>query len=295
MDLHYEKEITVGTLVIAGVVLFVGGTMWLKGTTFKSIGRTAEIHFAEAANLKKDNEVTVSGYPVGKVLEVDFKGPGDVRAVVSLPPDLVLHSDAWAEVSAGFFSSDVKVLLHPGSAGDPLPDGAPVRGVAGSDIFAKGAALADRADSTLIGVQSIANQRTADELVATLKAMQRTLNRLSDRLPQTAGEAEQTMAAFRKLAERLDTTIATIPVASAIERADTLARNMSTMSIQLTATGARLDTLLQKVNAGEGTLGKFATDSGLYVDSREAVQALTVLLDELNKHPGKLTIQVKLF
>jgi phospholipid/cholesterol/gamma-HCH transport system substrate-binding protein len=125
--------------------------------------------------------------------------------------------------------------------------------------------------------------------------MQRTLNRLSDRLPQTAGEAEQTMAAFRKLAERLDTTIATIPVASAIERADTLARHMSTMSIQLTATGARLDTLLQKVNAGEGTLGKFATDSGLYVDSREAVQALTVLLDELKKHPGKLTIQVKLF
>lgn len=295
MDLHYEKEITVGTLVIFGVALFIGGTMWLKGTTFKSVARTAEIHFAEAANLKKDNEVTVSGYPVGKVLEVDFKGPGDVRATVSLPPDLALHSDAWAEVSAGIFSSDVKVLLHPGTADEALPDGAPVRGTSGSDIFAKGAALADRADSTLIGVQTIANQRTADELVATLKAMQRTLNRLSDRLPQTADEAEQTMAAFRKLAERLDSTIATIPVANAIERADTLARNMSTMSIQLTATGARLDTLLQKVNAGEGTLGKFATDSGLYVDSREAVQALKVLLEELNKHPGKLTIQVKLF
>ena len=295
MDLHYEKEITVGTLVIVGVALFIGGTMWLKGTTFKSVARTAEIHFAEAANLKKDNEVTVSGYPVGKVLEVDFKGPGDVRATVSLPPDLALHSDAWAEVSAGIFSSDVKVLLHPGTADEALPDGAPVRGASGSDIFAKGAALADRADSTLIGVQTIANQRTADELVATLKAMQRTLNRLSDRLPQTADEAEQTMAAFRKLAGRLDSTIATIPVANAIERADTLARNMSTMSIQLTATGARLDTLLQKVNAGEGTLGKFATDSGLYVDSREAVQALKVLLEELNKHPGKLTIQVKLF
>ena len=295
MDLHYEKEITVGTLVIVGVALFIGGTMWLKGTTFKPVGRTAEIHFAEAANLKKDNEVTVSGYPVGKVLEVDFRGPGDVRATVSLPPDLALHSDAWAEVSAGIFSSDVKVLLHPGIADEALPDGALVRGASGSDIFAKGAALADRADSTLIGVQTIANQRTADELVATLKAMQRTLNRLSDRLPQTADEVEQAMSAFRKLAERLDSTLATIPVANAIERADTLARNMSTMSIQLTATGARLDTLLQKVNAGEGTLGKFATDSGLYVDSREAVQALKVLLEELNKHPGKLTIQVKLF
>jgi hypothetical protein len=67
------------------------------------------------------------------------------------------------------------------------------------------------------------------------------------------------------------------------------------MSIQLTATGARLDSLLQKVNGGQGTIGKFVTDTGLYTDSRAALQALKVLIDELNKHPGKLSVQVKLF
>jgi phospholipid/cholesterol/gamma-HCH transport system substrate-binding protein len=89
--------------------------------------------------------------------------------------------------------------------------------------------------------------------------------------------------------------VATIPIGNAVERADTLARNLATMSIQLNTTSARMDTLLQKINAGEGTLGKFATDSGLYLDSRAAMQALKTLLDELNKHPGKLSIQVKLF
>jgi phospholipid/cholesterol/gamma-HCH transport system substrate-binding protein len=86
-----------------------------------------------------------------------------------------------------------------------------------------------------------------------------------------------------------------MPVGNAIERADTLARNLSTMSTQLSATGARLDTLLQRVNSGQGTIGKFATDSGLYTDSRAALQSLKVLIDELNKHPGKLSVQVKLF
>ena len=295
MDLHYEKEIAVGTLVLVGVGLFVAGTMYLKGASFKPLARTAEVHFADIGTLKKDNEVAVSGYPVGKVVSVAFKAPGDVRVTVSLPPTLELRADAFAEISSGVFSSDARILLHPGSSDEMLPDGSPIRGASSAGIFEKGAALADRADSVLIGVQAVANQRTGDELVATLKAMQRTLNRLSERLPGTADEAEKTMAAFRKLAERLDTTIATVPVASAVERADTLARHLSTMSIQLTATGARLDTLLQKINAGEGTLGKFATDSGLYVDSREAMQALKVLLEELNKYPGKLNIQVKLF
>jgi phospholipid/cholesterol/gamma-HCH transport system substrate-binding protein len=118
---------------------------------------------------------------------------------------------------------------------------------------------------------------------------------MNQRLPQTSTEAEKTMVALRRLSERLDSTIATIPVGNAVERADTLARNLSTMSIQLTSTGAQLDTLLQKMNAGQGTMGKFVTDTGLYGDSRAALQALKTLIDELNKHPGKLSIQVKLF
>jgi len=295
MDLHYEREITVGALVLVGVAVFVAGTMFLKGASFRPHERTAEVRFADIGTLKKDNEVTVSGYPVGKVASVEFKQPGDVRVTVSIPPSLDLRADASAEISSGVFSSDSRILLHAGISTEKLPDGAVIPGAAAAGIFDKGAALADRADSVLIGVQAVANQRTGDELVATLKAMQRTLNRLSDRLPETADEAEKTMVAFRRLAERLDTTLATVPMASAVERADTLARHLSTMSIQLTATGARLDTLLQNINAGEGTLGKFATDSGLYLDSREAMQALKVLIDELNKHPGKLNIQVKLF
>ena len=125
--------------------------------------------------------------------------------------------------------------------------------------------------------------------------MQRTLNSLSDRLPRTTDEADATLRAMRRLTERLDSTVATLPVGNAIERADTLARNLSTMSIQLTATGARLDTLLQKANSGEGTIGRFVSDTGLYSDSRAALQSLKTLIDELNKHPGKLTVQVKLF
>ena len=38
MDLHYQREITVGTLVLAGIGLFVGGTLWLKGATLRSPG-----------------------------------------------------------------------------------------------------------------------------------------------------------------------------------------------------------------------------------------------------------------
>ncbi len=296
MDLHYEKEIGVGTLVLVGIGLFVAGTMWLKGASFRPSARTAEVVFSEIGSLQKDNEVAVSGYTIGKVLGVRFEGPGRVLVTITVPADLTLHADASASLLTSIFASGTRLSLNPGTdQAGPLPEGQPIPGSTGSDLFARGAQLADRADSVLVGVQALANRRTADELVATLQAMQRTLNTLSQRLPATTTQADSTLRALRRLSERMDSTIAVLPVGNAIERADTLARNLSTMSLQLMATGARLDTVLQRVNAGEGTIGKFATDTGLYTDSREALQALKLLLDELNKHPGKLTVQVKLF
>jgi phospholipid/cholesterol/gamma-HCH transport system substrate-binding protein len=296
MDLHYQKEITVGTLVLIGLGLFVAGTMWLKGTSFRRSARVEVIRFADVQNLKVDNEVTVSGYPVGKVKSIQFKEPGRVLVTITLPPGLLLKTDASAAISSGFFSSDSRLILDPGSADSaPLPEKGMITGSLERGIFAKGSSLADRADSVLVGVQAIANQKTANELTKTLQSLQQVLNTMNKRLPSTTDEAEKTMASLRRLTERLDSTIATVPVKSAVERADTLARNLSTMSIQLTATGARLDSLLQRINRGEGTLGKFATDTGFYADSRAAAQALKVLIDELNKHPGKITVQVKLF
>ena len=295
MDLHYQKEVGVGTLVIIGIALFIGGTMWLKGVGFSRHERTAVAMFSDAGTLKEDNPVTVSGVAVGRVKSVEFKSAGNVAVTITLPPTLPVKTDAFARIDAGIFTSDARVILDPGKTGSPLPDGGTIRGVTDAGLFAKGSALADRADSVLIGVQALANQQMAENVSRSLKAMETLLNTLNRTLPQTNAEAQKTMVAFRQLSQRLDSTIAAIPVGNAIERADTLAKNLSTMSIQLTATGARLDTLLQLINSGQGTLGKFATDSGLYVDARATSQSLKALLDELAKHPGKIQVQVKLF
>jgi phospholipid/cholesterol/gamma-HCH transport system substrate-binding protein len=67
------------------------------------------------------------------------------------------------------------------------------------------------------------------------------------------------------------------------------------MTTQFTSTGARLDSLLARINRGEGTIGRAMTDDGLYDDIRSATQAFQQLLDEIKKNPGKITIQVRVF
>ena len=71
--------------------------------------------------------------------------------------------------------------------------------------------------------------------------------------------------------------------------------SLNAMTAQFARTGATLDTLLAAVNRGEGTLGKFASDSGLYVDMRGTLQSLKQLIDEIKREPGRLTVQLKVF
>jgi phospholipid/cholesterol/gamma-HCH transport system substrate-binding protein len=171
------------------------------------------------------------------------------------------------------------------------------------DAFADRAEqLGDRADSVLVGAQAIVNQRTADELYetmnalqATLRAAQRTMEVYGDARRGPAAELSQTMATLRQLSARLDSTIASPALGRTLNRADTLTGNLAAMTTQLSATSERLDSLLAGVNRGQGTLGKFATDSGLYYDMRSTSQSLKRLIDELQRHPGKIGVTVKLF
>ena len=162
--------------------------------------------------------------------------------------------------------------------------------------------LSDRADSVLLGVQTIVNQKTADQLSATLEALQATLKAtqqtmrvLSDTARGPMGELTRTLQSFRRLGTRLDSTLANPALARTLGRADTPTGNLAAMTAQLTSTGARLDSVLAGVNNGRGTIGKFATDSGFYTDIRELSRSMKGLIDELQKHPGKVPVTVKLF
>ena len=58
MDLRY-REVTVGSIVIVAILVFIFGTMWLSGRRV-SAGNTVRIQFANVSGLKRASPVRVS-------------------------------------------------------------------------------------------------------------------------------------------------------------------------------------------------------------------------------------------
>jgi len=298
MDLRYSREVTVGAIVIVAIVVFVFGTMWLSGRSVGS-ANLVRIQFDNVSGLKRASPLRISGVSVGKVEKIEFMDVGRVLVNASFPPKIRPRVDASAKIVSVTLVGDYAVDFDPGRSSELLPPGRVILGTQDLGLAGKATMLAERADSILLGAQGIVNERTADQLRSTLtalegtlKAAQRTMQIYADTGRGPTAELTKTMSAFRQLSTRLDSTLAS-PAFS--RRTDSITANLATMTSQFAATGARLDTLLAGMNRGQGTLGKFVTDSGLYYDIRELTQGMKKLLDELAKHPGKVPVTVKLF
>ncbi|HEV8355189.1 MAG TPA: MlaD family protein [Gemmatimonadales bacterium] len=294
MDLHYKQEVTVGALVVVGVALFVGGTMWLGGRSF-SRAPTVPIVFSDAGTLKKGSPVRVSGVTLGSVESIDFQDFGKVLVEVTLDPRVKPKSDASARLASVGLVADAIINFNPGTAPDPLPRGKVVAGTVETGFMALGSELGERAKTVMSGISEVANAKLADDLRRTMTAVQRMADLYSNPEHGPSAELTRTLSEVQRMSRRLDSLLDDARPAATVRRADSLMGELTRLSADARSTSARLDTLLARVNRGEGTLGRFATDTAFYANAQRVIKSLQEFVDDLKKHPGKIGITVRVF
>ncbi|HVQ45423.1 MAG TPA: MlaD family protein, partial [Gemmatimonadales bacterium] len=214
MDFRYSREVIVGTIVTVAILVFIFGTMWLSGRSVSS-DNLAHIQFANVSGLKRASPVRVSGVNVGRVEKIEFVDVGKVLVTASLPVKIRPRLDAEAKIVSVTLVGDYAVDFYPGSASEFLPPGKLILGTQDLGLSGRALALSDRADSILIGAQAIVNKETGEQLRSmltamegTLKAAERTMRIYGDSTRGPTAELTRTMASFRQLSARLDSTLA---------------------------------------------------------------------------------------
>lgn len=203
--------------------------------------------------------------------------------------------DATASIEAVGVLGDVEIVLDPGKDSMPLAPGAVLQGSMAPGVGGLVDRLGNQASDVMTGVQSVVNQRLADDLHATLTAMQRMLNLYGDSRNGPTAEMTRLMQSLQSVSARLDSVLANPSLSRTIEHMDSATAGMDVLMAQLTVTSARMDTLVQNINSGQGTLGQVATNPALYDQLHATLKSMQALLDSVQAKPGKLTVQVKMF
>jgi phospholipid/cholesterol/gamma-HCH transport system substrate-binding protein len=121
------------------------------------------------------------------------------------------------------------------------------------------------------------------DMRASVASMNRLLTQLSGIVAEQNRNLTVTMASLRQAAGAVDSA----QVAATMEQFRTTAASADSLMQRFSSNTTQLQAILARIERGEGTLGKFMTDSMLYRDARNLLMRLDSLATDFQRNPRK--------
>lgn len=283
-----RDEVTVGILLTVAVIVLVVGTLWLVRGGLRS-GYPLYTRFPWGQNLRSGQPVMLAGVTVGYVADVDLANDGFLDVEMRVNNEYKVPRNAHAEVFPIGIFGDAAVALRP-SAPDTLyyraRDTVPSRpSASGLD------ALQARADTITGSLGRVARAFEAEfvqsggvrELRQSVAGMNRLLVQMQSVFAEQNRNLTATMASLRRASGAVDSA----QLATTLRSFRETAANADSLMLRLSSNTTQLQAILARIERGEGTAGKFLTDTGLYRDARNLLTRVDSLVVDFQRNPRK--------
>lgn len=298
-----SREVKTAIIVLIGIFLFILGYSYLKSNSLFDKSKTFYAVYNHVGGLQTGTQVSINGLTVGNVTDIRFKdGSGKLLVTLTVQKDFEFSKNSKAELY------DTGIIGGKGIQIIPVFDGAPpaqsgdtlktsIRpGITElvqeklTPLQMKVEGAVSHADSLLMNVNDVLDDPTKRELQQSIAG----LNQLIRSFQGSAEKLDQLLVANQ---QELD---------SSIKNFNKMTANFSKLSESLANAGLEetivnlqqslnnLNTILSKVEKGEGTLGKLVVDDELYNNLSDASKELDLLLQDFRLNP-KRYVNVSVF
>jgi phospholipid/cholesterol/gamma-HCH transport system substrate-binding protein len=289
MDLYYKQELTVGALVLAALVIFIGGMMWLTGQSLTNRGRViVPVEFTMVSGLNAGDPVQISGVSVGRVAKVQLQEVGRVRVELEVDRRVQPKIDAVAEIRSLDFLGAKYVSYSPGTAEQALPDDAVITGREEMELASGAVQLADEATRLLQSSRELLSPQLAAQVRQTLAATEHAMDVVA-RVGSgpMAESASASLEALQGAAMALDSTLSNPAINESLSQMDEIADGVREMTDGLAAVAQNLAMMIELMRSPDGSIGRALTDTTLHNDMHEVLVSLRLLLDDIRERPGR--------
>lgn len=302
-----SKEFIIGACVIVALTILFFGINYLKGINLFIPANFYTVEYTNVAGLETAAPVTIDGYKVGQVrdIEFDYAHPGKIKVTLALNKGLRLPEDSRAGIASSMLGgASIQILM--GKSKKMLEVGSTIPSLeAGSDLMGT---VTNEIVPRVVDILP-----TLDSLMVNLNATAQNINTLSSHpaLYASVGRLDQITANVAALSASLRGTMGSqVPAVmnnavSITTRLDSVTADLAELSLQLKqlpisgtmdnvyATTANLKTLSDNLNNPNGTLGMLMTDPELYRRLNQVSADIDSLIVDIKAHP-KRYISIKL-
>ena len=300
-----SNEVRLGMVIFAAVIVFVGGVIYLKGVDFQKREYTLTILYNNVNGLQEGNPITVAGMAVGKVQDLKLIGTA-IAVTVQVQNKVQFPIDSKAFIKSSSLMGGKLIAITPGVDSAMLHNGDTLTGSYEADLTELTSTLAP-ISSNVLGILERVNTTFDDKTRHNIQGILADVNHSSEELEHIIhaegerldfaignfGVFSSNLSRFAlnldtiALSQRtnLDTSMASIRV---------VAENLHQASENLKSTTQSLDVVLNKIQKGQGTLGKLVHEEKLYDDIDSLAWNLNLLVKDLRENPGRY-VKVSVF
>ena len=292
------REVKTAILVLGAILIFIWGYSYLKGRDLFNSYKTYYVVYDDVEGLSPSAPVTLNGLVVGKVNSITFRDTikGSLTIELQVKTDFPISTTSSATLyEPGLGLSGKQIAITPDLKNSkPAEDGAYLTPELKPGMLA------------VVGDKLSPLQNKVESTVTTADSLLTHLNNVFDAKTQqnlriAIAEMSNTMAEFNKAAQSLNKTISGNQghINATMANLDKTSANFAKISDSINQANlgqavkklenslAKVDDIMNDVQAGKGTLGKLLKDDAMYNNLNGASQELKELLADLKKNPKR--------
>ncbi|QXP64884.1 MlaD family protein [Polaribacter sp. HaHaR_3_91] len=294
-----SKELKTGIVAIVIIFIFIWGYNFLKGQNlFDGSTRYFKVEYTNIGGLTESSSVTINGLKVGKVIDIAFNKSNDKKGQLvvnfAIEKDFDFSKKSIVKIYSPSPLGGSNLAIIPNYEGEVAVSGDYLEGEIESSLFtsigerldpiqAKLETVMVRADSLFKNVNNILDTNTQNSLKNSVSSLEATLNEVNKMMSSVNGMIDATSSDLKASVKNTKTITENFAkVSDTLANAD-IGRVVKKAEYTLTS----VNTILEGINSGKGTIGKLITDEAMYTNLENASKELEELLREMKLNPKR--------
>ncbi|MBP1672781.1 MAG: hypothetical protein H6Q25_596 [Bacteroidetes bacterium] len=302
-----RKAIKVGLFGLSALIVFYLGANFLMGNQVFGYNKTLYAIFDNAKGLPTGTGVFVNGFKIGKVVKIELTDevPARVKATLNIYEEINIPSDSRFELGAKDILGGLVINLKLGTSTKMAEDEDNMTAVLIPAVTDGLDGIKDQLGSIMSSIDTVAL-----ELKDILHSENgpSSLKNIFTNLESTTAELNlllnQNRSKFGKIVTNLDEFALTLKTEAPKLKAiidnfdkissDIAKEDLAQVILNANQTITELQQVIEKINKGEGDLGKLVNDKELYKNLANSTDNLNKLLIDIKENPERY-IQVSVF
>lgn len=304
-----KREVKIGlflatALGIMAVFIFIVGDM---STMFKKPGYPLNLYFDSAAGLEKNTVVRMAGVKIGYVKDIRLKGR-QAEVILDIKHEAQLRKDSTATLASLGLLGEKYIEILPGASSEMCQPGDTLKVISAVSFDRLGSELVTIGDEIketgkilreMIGDEE--SQGNFKEILSNLAQFSSDLKEISTAnkenlnlsIQKTSEAIQNFDAKVNELAKNLDELVALLRDLVEQNRGSVEQNLQDVKSLIGKAEESleHLDASIDRISAGEGTLGKLIQDTELYEKAEKTVGNIEKVIDPVSSFRASARLQ----